>query len=78
MTETREYDAVEIGIGLIRLGDCTCPEPLIICGRKVWASAYGRYARHNAGCENFKPYKEGLTQSCGNCKFWEAIEDMYE
>ena len=72
----RISDAIEVGLNLTRLGECTCEDPLIVGDQKVWPSAYGTYNRNNLGCENFQPYKEDEPQSCGNCKFWEALEGM--
>jgi len=78
--QTRTSDELEVGLGLVRIGDCTCEDPMDVDGEKVWASQWGTYNRNNPGCENFQPYEDGLTQSCGNCKFWEPREgeDAYE
>lgn len=79
-TSERTPDEVEVGLGVVKLGNCTCEDPLDINGEKVWASQCGAYDRDNPGCENFKPYREGESQSCGTCKFWEPQEgiDAYE
>jgi len=71
-----DFTDVYEDLGMVQLGDCNCPEPLIMNdGRKVWASAYGRYSREVEACDNWKPAKDVRgPAACGNCKFWEATE----
>lgn len=71
-----DLEEVYEDLGMVQLGDCNCPEPLVMKdGRKVWASSLGRYNTECDACDNWEPANEVLgPATCGNCKFWEATE----
>jgi len=70
-------DLVEEATGLQRLGRCSCPDPVIIDGKKYWAAMYGLYARGCPACTNFVPYNSKHGKTCGNCIYWESTS-LYE
>ena len=71
---------LEKQLGLKRLGDCTRDTPIIVGGRKVYPSQYGRYSSTCEGCSGHE-FKQGSSgkEICGNCKWWRALpKNEYE